>query len=222
MRCCVLKDPLTEMREPKATESGKTWISLGSCLFKTGSILPIWADFLLFPSFASALPPMVPMSSSTQAFIMLAILESFPFLPSNPYFAYLLRPPKSAFLLIYTSLSMLLSWFLSASSMYVKRIMYVKKGFQGLRWWSSGHLPVQGMWVWPLVRELRSHMLWGNWVCAPQRLSPHSGAHATIKEIPVSCSEDSEFQTKTWCSQKKGFFFFFFFCYWQKGPSLHI
>lgn len=89
-------------------------------------------DFLLFPSFASALPPMVPMSSSTQAFIMLAILESFPFLPSNPHSAYLLRPKKSSFLPMNISLSMLLSWFLSAPS------MYVKKGFQGLRWWSSG------------------------------------------------------------------------------------
>lgn len=89
---CVLKDPLSEMGEPKAREAGKPWISLGSYLLLAGSILPMWADFLLFPSFASALPPMAPVSPSAQAFIMLAVLEGFPSLPSNPWFAYLLGP----------------------------------------------------------------------------------------------------------------------------------
>ena len=28
--------------------------------------------------------------------------------------------------------------------------------------WIKVHLPMQGTWVWSLVGELRSHMLWGN------------------------------------------------------------
>ena len=80
---CALKDPLIETGEPKATEAG-TWVSPGSCLLLAGSVLPTWAGFLLFPSFASALPPTAPVSSSAQAFIMIAALEAFPSLPSNP------------------------------------------------------------------------------------------------------------------------------------------
>ena len=64
--------------------------------------------------------------------------------------------------------------------------------------WLRIHLPVQGMWLWSLVRELGSHRPWSGRV--PQLVSPnaapaeactYSGAHAPQGK-PADHSEDSE------------------------------
>ena len=47
--------------------------------------------------------------------------------------------------------------------------------------WLRTCLSMQGTWVWSLVRELRSHMPWGNQACTPQLPSPHASA----REKPV-------------------------------------
>ena len=39
--------------------------------------------------------------------------------------------------------------------------------------WLRNHLLMQGMWVRSLVRELRSHLLWGNQTQVPQLESWH-------------------------------------------------
>ena len=42
-------------------------------------------------------------------------------------------------------------------------------GTSHVGWWFRKHLPMQGMRVQPLVRELRSHLPWGNyWAHEPQ------------------------------------------------------
>ena len=38
--------------------------------------------------------------------------------------------------------------------------------------WLRTYLAMQGMWVWSLVRELRSHKSQDNWACAPQLETP--------------------------------------------------
>lgn len=122
MRWCSLKGPPTEKRKPRAMESRETWVAFGSCLSWAGPSPSIQAYFLLFPSLSSALLPMVPWPWCTQAFVMSALLESFSFLPSYPYFAYCLRPKAEASLSVHLSFTLLFSWFFSAS----RRIIQAK------------------------------------------------------------------------------------------------
>ena len=39
--------------------------------------------------------------------------------------------------------------------------------------WLRTRLPMQGMWIWFLIRDLRFNMPPGNYACALQLLSPH-------------------------------------------------
>ena len=52
--------------------------------------------------------------------------------------------------------------------------------------WLRICLPTQGMEVWPLVRELRSHMLWGNYA---RVLQLEKSASCNQREAPTSYSQ---------------------------------
>ena len=51
--------------------------------------------------------------------------------------------------------------------------------------WLRICLPVQGMWILSLVRELRSH-----WACAATAEPTHSRAHAPQQEKSTHCNQD--------------------------------
>ena len=55
---------------------------------------------------------------------------------------------------------------------------------------------MQGMWLWSLVREIKSHMPWRNWAHKPQLESPC----AATKDA-TWCNDQLHVTTKTWCSQ---------------------
>lgn len=60
--------------------------------------------------------------------------------------------------------------------------------FLVIQWLGVG-LPMQGTWVSSLIRELGSHMLWGNWAHTPNYWSP-----CALKSMP--CNERNHHKEK--------------------------
>ena len=56
--------------------------------------------------------------------------------------------------------------------------------------WLRICLPMQGMRVRSMVREERSHMIWGNWARAPQLKSLCALKPVLHNEQPMPCNED--------------------------------
>ena len=155
---------------------------MGSLFLPFKTCLPDSTHFLIYPTSEGWRPPRGP------SFLLMPLsLSSYSHLPCD--FEYLILhfhlQPRILWVPSHYHLSLgWFNWTLSLNFHFFKSLRHniLFKGMLGQMLccserfnkdfpdgpWLRICLPMQGMWVWSLVRELRSHTLWSNYTHVPQ------------------------------------------------------